>query len=255
MDILKHFIGFFIKLAFAFFLAAFVWLIVSIFYPSLSIRTLFEKGSTTSSTTNQGWLPSPKKFPSLLGKKAETPGENTNLFVAGPPFDGYGINGTIDNGQYKYVSYQYITYDSYGRAIITSENSAPRIASTTPPVNVPASSTPQGGARNLTIRNLSIYEGGHVYTGLSFVGEAKSTMFRDGKFPIVMVDQKGRMVGISAAIATTNWTVPGWTRFETKITYVLPNNVPCTMVFEEALTQNEKLTRQPLRIPMPMRCN
>jgi hypothetical protein len=108
--------------------------------------------------------------------------------------------------------------------------------------------------RSLNIRNLSIYEGGAVYTGLSFIGEARSSMFRDGKFPIVVIDQSGKVIGISAAIAQSTWSVPGWVRFETRITYPLPNKVPCTMIFEENLTQAER-SRAPLRVPLPIRCN
>jgi hypothetical protein len=109
--------------------------------------------------------------------------------------------------------------------------------------------------RSLSIRNLSIYQGGHVYTGLSFVGEARSTMFRDGKFPVVVIDAAGRLVGISAAVAQTQWAVPGWVRFETKIMYALPNNVPCTMIFEEALTPAEQKLHAPHRVPLGVRCN
>lgn len=258
MDIIKHFIGFFIKLALAFFFASLVWWLVSLLYPTLNVKTMLAK-SRTSSTTDQGWLPSPRRFPSLLGKKVATPDENTNLFVAPAPFNGYNTMNGTDDGQYKYASYIYVTYDSNGRVILTPESAnTPRVAtsSSSGTVVVTAStSSATTGNRGLTIRNLSIYDGGHIYTGLSFIGEAKSTMFKDGKFPIVMVDQHGRMIGVSAAVATTNWAVPGWTRFETKIEYVLPSNTPCTIVFEEALTQSERAARPPLRIPVPVRCN
>lgn len=79
-------------------------------------------------------------------------------------------------------------------------------------------------------------------------------MFRDGKFPIIIIDGAGRLVGVSAAVAQTAWAVPGWVRFETRINYTLPNKAPCTMIFEEALTQTERV-RQPLRVPLPIRCN
>jgi hypothetical protein len=105
------------------------------------------------------------------------------------------------------------------------------------------------------VRNLSIYEGGHVYTGLSFVGEARASLFREGKFPIVIIDQSGRVVGMSYAVATTNWAIPGWVRFETKINYVLPNKVPCLMIFEEMLTEKERVARKPARLPMSVMCN
>jgi hypothetical protein len=110
-------------------------------------------------------------------------------------------------------------------------------------------------ARSSLVRNLSIYDGGHVYTGLSFAGEARSSLFRNGKFPIVVIDRSGRVVGISSALATTDWTVAGWTRFDTKINYTLPVNTPCTMIFEEALTEGERISRQPNRVAIPVMCN
>ena len=264
MALIRHLITFFLKTAFAFFLAAMVWWLISLLYPSIGIKTMFKSiGGGTSSTTDQGWLPSPRTYSSLFGGRAATPGPTTNLFVAGPPYtasssNGYGIT---NNGQYGYTSYHYITYNSSGTAIITPGYNEQLVkpgteTQTAPTTALPAQApTALAGNRSLTVRNLSIYEGGHVYTGLSFIGEARSTMFKEGKFPIVVVDQNRRVVGISAAVATTDWTIPGWTRFETKITYALPRNVACTMVFEEALTQNERITRQPLRIPIPVRCN
>ncbi len=176
-----------------------------------------------------------------------TPNEYTNVYVPPPAFNQYGLN----NDQYQFSTYSYVTYTSTGTAVING-SSARQGENSQAPVQ---SKTTLSSNRVLSIRNLSIYEGGHVYTGLAFVGEAKASMFRDGKFPIVVVDQAGKVVGVSAAIATTNWTVPGWVRFETKITYPLPVNVPCTMIFEEALTQQERNTRQPLRVPIQERCN
>lgn len=262
MDSVKHFIGFFIKLSLAFFLAALILWLVSLMYPALSVKAIIAR-SRTSSTTDQGWLPSPRRFPSLLGKKVATPDENTNLFVAPPAFNGYNtMNGTANGGDYKYANYIYVSYDANGRVILTPENEiTPQNARNTSnnAINNTRGTIPSSPStttdRNLLIRNLSIYDGGHIYTGLSFIGEARSSMFKNGRFPIIVVDQNGRLVGISAAVATTDWAVPGWTRFETRIDYVLPNNIPCALVFEEALTQNERAVRQPLRTHIPVRCN
>lgn len=258
----------FLKAAFFFFFAAFVWLIISIFYPELSIKRILSSTATSSST--EDWLPSPRKYSGLLGQRAATPNANTNVYTPGSPYapgapynpnpayNGYNLN----NSQYSYSTYTYVySNDGITNTTTTIRNTNQLVPSgtdvrgaptTAVPVQSPTALTTQ---RNLTVRNLSIYEGGHVYTGLTFVGEAKSTMFRDGKFPIIVVDDKGRIVGVSFALATTNWSVPGWTRFTTKINYALPNAIPCTMVFEEALDEKERITRQPLRIPMQVRCN
>ncbi len=244
MESLRYLISFFLKIAIAFFLFAFVWWVVSLFFPSLSVRAIFS--STTSTSTEEGWLPSPRVYANLFSKRAGTPDANTNVFTPGPPYNGY----TLNTNQYAYTSYKYVTY-VHPKGLATTTVDGKEVVDTLPP----QPTTALLNNRSLTVRNLSIYEGGHVYTGLSFIGEARESMFRDGKFPIVIVDQTGRIIGVSAAIATTDWSVPGWVRFQTKIFYTLPQNVPCTMIFEEALTQSERNVRTPLRIPIQVTCN
>jgi hypothetical protein len=252
METIRYLIGFFLKIAFALFLFVFVWWVVSLLFPGLSFRSLIGSisGNNSTATSTKGggdWLPSPRKYSGLFAQKTNTTGTYGNVYVSAPPYSGYGLN----LNQYQYTTYNYVTYTSKGLATTTLDGkeviSAPPKQTTTQPGIT--------GSRSLTVRNLSIYEGGHVYTGLTFVGEARSTMFRDGKFPIVVVDQSGRMIGVSAAVATTDWAVPGWTRFQTKILYTLPQNVPCTMIFEEALTQAERNARTPLRVPIQVKCN
>lgn len=260
MDTLKFLIPYFLKIAFAFFFAAFVWWVVALLIPSLSFANIaanFQgKLSSSASSTREDWLPSPRKYQGLFGRRAETPNENTNLFKAGDPFNGYNLN----DSQYTYSTYRYSTGSSsidggdYTVGNTTTKDPLPESGIVSGISSSKSSPTNTTNARLLTVRNLSIYEGGHVYTGLSFIGEAKSSMFREGRFPIVVVDKDGRVVGISTAVATTNWTIPGWTKFETKINYALPSNMPCTMIFEEALTQNER-GKQPLRVPFGIRCN
>jgi hypothetical protein len=254
MDTIRHLITVFIKIALLFFLAALVWWGVSVFVPAVSLRSLFSSGSGTSSSTD--WLPSPKKYSSIFKKDKYT----AQVFVPSAPFSGYNINDTINDSKngYTYTETKYITYTASG-SVIT------RLDGTVVDDSVPAEHEPVEqnnpvldtvfSLRSLYVRNLSIYEGGHMYTGLSFIGEARSNMFRGGRFPIVMFDQAGRVIGVSAAVATTDWSVPGWVRFETKIPYTLPNTMPCTMVFEEALTAQEKVGRNPVRVSMGVKCN
>ena len=244
MEALRYLLSFFLKVAIAFFVFAFVWWVVSIFFPGLSMKAIFS--STTSTSTPEGWLPSPRKYSNLFSGRAGTPSATTNVYVPSAAYKGY----TLNTNQYAYTSYNYVTYiHPKGLATTTLDG---REISDTLPQQPP---TALLNNRSLTVRNLSIYEGGHVYTGLSFIGEARETMFRDGKFPIVVVDQTGRVIGVSAAVASTDWAVPGWVRFQTKIFYTLPQNVPCTMIFDEALTEGERATRMPLRVSIQVRCN
>lgn len=240
MESVRDLLSFFLKVA------AGLFVIVLVIWLTKSVPHSSSKTSTASSTPKVDILPSPRKYTGFF-----TTGTSSSLTKTREP-------------QFKTFSYSGpIAFSSSSNNVIPINNSN----TTVTPINNSNSyntyTSSQTGGTALqqsasgdmqNVRNLSIYQGGHVYTGLSFVGEARSGMFRDGKFPIVIVDATGRLIGISAAVAQTNWTVPGWVRFETKITYPLPVNVPCTMIFEEALTQAEK-TRQPLRVPLPIRCN
>lgn len=252
MDTIKHLIMFFLKAAFAFLFGALVWWLVSLFFPQMSFSSFVSKSSGKPIT--EGWLPSPRKYSGLFRPATTT--TNIQTFVVPPTPNQYVDTA---NQNYSYNKYSYMVYTPSGTVFVNPENEVISSAGTSTPeedTTLPAKSpNALSGERNLTIRNLSIYEGGHVYTGLSFIGEARSTMFRDGKFPIVIVDQSKKVIGVSAALARSDWTVPGWVRFETKITYPLPVGVPCTMIFEELLTQSERITRQPLRVPLSVKCN
>jgi hypothetical protein len=253
MDTLRHLIGFFIKVAFAFFFFAMIWWLLSILFPMLSFHNIMPtfKGAVS---TSSDILPSPRLFGTLF-KKPATPDGKTNLFVAaapykpGSPYNGYN---TLGDSSYTYSYIEYGRSNGFNGATVLPPNDPPSFI---PPESVPTTSpNTLIDHKALYIRNLSIFKGGHVYNGLSFIGEAKSSMFRDGKFPIVVVDTRGNIVGVSFAIAESRWAVPGWVRFHTTIDYLLPSNVPCTMIFEEALSVNERV-REPARVPFPISCN
>ncbi len=253
MEALKHLIKVFLKLAVAFFFFAFVWWFTALFFPALSFSSLLSYSQTTNKdgtkAPKKDLLPAPKNYGGLLATKG-TQNEYSNVYTAGEPFNGYNTN----NKDYSYSTANYVVYTSTGTAIIKGQPSSQVVKA--PSQTTPTDTRTQAQVQRSTyIRNLSIYEGGRMYTGLSFIGEARAEFFKEGKFPIVILDAQGKVVGVSAAVATTKWTVPGWVRFETKITYNLPNNTPCTMLFEEALTQGEKATRAPVRIPLAVKCN
>ena len=254
MDTLRHLLSFFIKIAFAFFFFALIWWLLSIVFPRLSFRNIIPVFRGTQGTSTD-ILPSPRVYKGLFGTPA-TPSATTNVFVAGPaykagaPYNGYN---TLQDSSYTYSYTSYNNSNGSGEVTVLQPNDPPSFIP--PPSSVPTSSPNSlRDHRALYIRNLSIFQGGHVYTGLSFIGEAKSSMFKNGRFPIVVVDASGKIVGVSFAIAETTWAVPGWVRFRTKIDYLLPSNVPCTMIFEEALNQTERV-RQPARVSIPIRCN
>lgn len=198
METVRELLGLLFKLAFAMILIAFVWWLVTLLYPSLSLRSYL-------STTDGGkdWLPAPRNV-GLLSSLAPVPNETTNLYVPGPAYNGYTQANLI----------QYNT-----------ETELP-----------------------LLVRNLSIFEGGHIYTGITFSGEAKENMFVNGKFPILIIDNNGRIAGVSYAEQINMWATPGWARFQVKIQSVLPNKVPCRMIFQSA-------SQQQIKSSIPITCN
>ena len=238
METLRYIIKFFLKIAVAFFALVVIWWFVSLLFPDLSFRSLVPMSK--KGEVQQDWLPSPREYGKLFPKKS-APNEHTNLFVAQAPYNGYGNS----SGQ----NTNYITYTGEGSVLSKSKNG--EVIAGNPATQEQATVS---ASRSATIRNLSVYEGGHIYRGLTFIGEARSSMFREGKFPIVLVDATGRVIGVSVAVATTNWAVPGWTRFQSTINYTIPKNVPCTMVFEEALSQVERV-RLPVRVPLRVVCS
>lgn len=244
------------KFSIVFFFAAFFWWIAVTFFPGVTLRSIFSLNATSTaidgSVQSDGWLPSPRSSQGLL-RKQKTPNQYDNLYVAGPAYDGSAnaYNGNIGGAQVDYI-----IYTSTGSQIISGKrNSVFNNQQQVMDAQVSATTTNGYAQKNLFIRNISIYENGHVYTGLSFVGEARETMFKDGKFPVVIADQNGRAVSVSYAEATTNWAIPGWVKFRVTINNVLPNKTRCTMVFESATRTYSNQQSQPIRVAIPVLCN
>lgn len=233
MDTVEYLLKFFFKLAIALTVAAFVWWLVTILYPSLSIKNLF------FSNSDQGWLPAPGSVGSLLGQR-DPPSAKGNVYVPGPAYNGYANSYNNNNGGAKV---DFISYTPEGIEITRYGQNTQTISSSNPSGYEP---------RSLYIRNLSIYQGGSIYTGISFLGEARADMFNNGRFPIIIVDNNGRVATVATAVATNEWSVPGWVRFRVKIDGVMPIKTPCTMVFQSG---NASLTVQPVRVAMPITCN
>jgi hypothetical protein len=246
MENIKYLLRFLFKLAVIAFFAALVWWGVVTFNPGFRLYSLVSI-TTATSTGNNGWLPSPRAFRGLLNKpKTPNPNENEGV-IYGKVFNGYGNQS---GEQFDYVTYKEAGVQmAQGKGVPTSNASGQGGSTST-------STQSQNGyaQKSSFIRNLSIYEGGYVYTGLSFVGEARNTMFINGKFPIIVADRAtGRALSISYGEATTDWAVPGWVRFQVKINGAFPNNVPCTMVFEQAQYSGSQVS--PTRVAIPVVCN
>ena len=195
---------------------------------------------TFSSVFGEGDILPPPGSLSLLGqngKKIEPTlhtDDKNNYFVyqnGTPNFNNQTNGAGANNGGYMYIS-----YDKNGKAIYTDVNGNVLNSNGT----IKSSSGNQTNAGNVAyerssyVRNLSIFEYGHIYTGLRFVGEAKGTMFNNGVFPIFIIDNSGRILAQEQAVAQERWAVPGWVRFEVKVNSVLPVNIPCRFVFQAA---------------------
>lgn len=212
-----------------------IW-VVSILYPSFTLKNFLAIGGNKPNSVDS-WLPSPGSFGGLFSA-FKNPNVNNmgNTNSSGV----YTVNPT-----YSVNTAYYVDTNGNNKIINTGNNSTQ--------VVVPDLKTNnQYSQKSLYIRNLSIYEGGHIYTGISFTGEARSTMFQNGKFPIVIIDNTGKVASVATAEATSNWATAGWTRFQTKINTVLPNKVSCTMVFQSA---NNTSSTQPVRVAIPILCN
>lgn len=246
MDSVKHLLHFSFKFAVIIFSFVAVWWFVTLIAPQLSPRSLFSAvreslsmggSSSASSTLGDSWLPSPRNTLDTTPKVAQT-----TLFT------GYGDQS--GGGEFDYIEYQ-----ERGIQMAQGKTTRPRIANqqqTT--TNNATQLTSLYSSKNLFVQRLSIYEKGHVYMGLSFTGEARESMFIGGKFPVVIVDPStGQAVHVAFAEALTNWTIPGWVKFQVKITELLPTRRLCVMVFEQARMQNSKT--QPIRVVFPITCN
>ncbi len=235
METIQTLLKFLFKMAIALFIMWVLLWLVGMFFPTFKFKNIL------SLSQSGDWLPAPGSW-GLLGTKARAPTANDNVYRSGPAYNAY------DNAYNYYNANQtdFITYSTNGTQIRTTVNTS----------NIYDQGfngiTSQYTSTSLYLRNLSIYQGGHVYTGLTFTGEARDTMFNSGKFPIIIADQTGNVVGIAIAEATTNWATPGWVRFTVKINSVLPNKVPCTMVFQSATNYTGA---QPIRIMVPILCN
>jgi hypothetical protein len=259
MDSVQYLLKFLSKLAIVVFFAAIVWWGVVTFSPGINPHSILAsiglKTPTSVGGEDQSFadlLPSPRNVGGLFGK-AKTPSAEDNVYKGGEVYNGYA---NAFNGNKGGASVNFVTYTEQGEKI-THVDGTPVFntnGEATTNTNTMQAKTAIGYApKELYIRNLSIYERGYVYTGLTFVGEARSTMFQNGHFPVVIVDAQGKVLSVNYAEATSDWTVAGWAKFGIRINGSLPNNIPCTMVFEQARVSGSQAV--PTRIAIPIQCH
>lgn len=237
MEFIRTILSFVVRLAVGLLIFALVMWLVTALFPKLKVRNFvsFDEGSGTLK-----WLPPPGSWGGLLAQKQVMGDEN--VFVAKEPFNGYGL--TPNQPGYKWSQVAFVTYTKDGTEVVTRS-----------PDGEVVEENGKGEAyspRELYVRNLSFYQGGAIYSGISFGGEARESMFRDGRFRIIIADHLGRPVASSYAYMTNTWAPAGWRRFQTKLEGSLPDKVSCTMVFESANAQsNGKI----VRVAMPVLCS
>jgi hypothetical protein len=211
MDTIRFLLGKVFQIVFILFIMAGILWFVGTFYPEFRLSNLI-----SVNTFSTDWLPAPKNYKGLLGSP-QSGGTYGTEYIAGPAYNGYS-NAPASGNQNTNVNNQVFTGNTSAYA-----------------------------EKSLYIRNLSVYEGGKVSYGLTFVGEARDTMFRNGIFPISIIDRTGKVWGTTQAINTGAWATPGWARFQATIPNQLPPNIDCALIFFSA--------NQNVKVGLAVRCN
>ncbi|MEN9338113.1 MAG: hypothetical protein RIQ41_427 [Candidatus Parcubacteria bacterium] len=215
MGVIRYMLGVVIKLALALIIFSFAVWLVNLLLPQFKLMDI-----VSGKIFSTDWLPAPKQYGGLFGNRtATTGGMNGKLYVHGDPYQ-YNPN----QFQNQYISYGSSTTQLF------------------------AGNTTTYLDRSIYVRNLSLYEGGSISYGSVFVGEAQGTLFKNGLFPIYIVDSTGRVLSATQAINTGPSQTQGWFRFQVTIPSTLPANTSCLLVF---VSSNDD--RVQMRIPV--RCN
>jgi hypothetical protein len=229
METIQYLLSFLIKLALGLLLAAAVFWLVGLLYPSFKPSNI-----VNGNVFSRDWLPAPRNYGSLLGSRSNN-GTNGNVYTPGPAYNGYGNTsnaGYTTNGS----NVDWVYYTASGTQVVHGGINN----------QVFTGNTSTYSEKALYVRNLSVYEGGNVSYGTTFVGEARDTMFRNGIFPISVIDRSGRTLTTFQAINTGTWATPGWARFQATIENRLPSNTDCALVFYSA--------NQNVKVGMAVRC-
>lgn len=234
----------------------FAWFVVQTFFPQFSPMYLWQtiivnNSSTSTALFSMDWFPTPRN------RAPVTPGGSQAITFQTPQAYQFATSNYYRNNQGG-MKVDYVTYGASGTVITASYGKTVEAKAQAVPQNFPTQPTDKivtrvlSGDRSLYVRNLSIYEYGPVRKGMTFIGEARESFFKNGSFPLLMEDGQGRRGIIGTAYATTDWTIPGWVRFTATIGATLPDNVACNLFFQSANVQPS--TKLPLSVPFAVRC-
>lgn len=236
MDTIRYLLSLIIKLAFGLFFLAFIIWMIGFLYPQFKFSNLISGG-----VFSRDWLPAPKNYGSLLGGRTTT-GVNGKVYVPNAPYNGYDSNAYYASQE----GVDFIIYTDSGTKIVKAKGSATGNAT-----NMNSQPTMENNGpyseRSLYVRNLSLYEGGNISYGSTFTGEARGTMFKNGIFPLLIVDRNGKVLASTQAINTGTWAIPGWSRFQATIPTRLPAGTECALIFLSAT--------QSVKVGMAVKCN
>lgn len=225
MELIKILLKIIFKIALTLFLVSMVWWLVALLFPNLSYKSILPKGGIGNLLPEPGSL----KF---LSREASAPKE----YVHGDPFNGYG---DVVSPSFYSSTTQFI---SYGNTQNQKVYVNPKVS---PPENLSIKGSPY-------LRNLSIYENGNLYNGLTFSGEVSSSMLKNGQFPIIIFDNnKGVAIGVIPGVQVSGIGSDGWAKFQSKININFSNKTPCTMIFQSGDYQSAKV---PIRVMFPVVC-
>jgi hypothetical protein len=236
MTLIRYIFSFIIRLALGVLVAVVVWWLITALFPAIRIRNFI---SFDTKTGDLFPLPPPGSFKGLLAYRRATSSENE--FVPLQEFNGYGL---APYQNYAWSKTSFVTYTSDGVEVVTNPYGNDTNSATTV--------TEPYAQKELYVRNLSIYQGGLIYNGLAFGGEARETFFQNGRFPVIIADLQGRPIAISYAYMTNTWSPPGWKRFQVQLTGALPDKAGCLMVFESG---NRNADGSVTRTAIPMVCS
>jgi hypothetical protein len=241
METIKYLLVTILKFISFLLLIVVIWWGITFVFPSLRLKNIFSFG-------DGDWLPAPGSVGTLLGKRVD-PTVESNVYKPGPAYNGYANLYTGGNVYNPTNAAQWVNS--------TNSQSAYTVSNLGTSAATPSYSSLEASnyaLRSSYLRNLSIFQGGHIYTGLTFFGEAKNTMFENGKFPIIIVDANNFVAAVAYAEATTQWSAPGWVRFQVKINSVLPNKMACSMVFQQGMP-SYRTSATPVHVVIPVLCN
>ncbi len=224
METIKYFLKKLFIFALIIGVLIFIFIALQKFVPGLMQKFSFKGGSGTFFTDN--WLPDPVNL-----QKLSEPGI-ANL-------DNQVYEGGMTPGM------SYVIYGDKGMEIIKAGNKGN-------PVTTGQSFLVMENP--LAVRSLSIYREQSIKTGMVFYGEAKSSFFNSiGTFPVYIFDAQGRAFASEMAVATKQWSTPGWTRFSVKLYANSPPHQSCQIMF--APDKDSPDRNLSYRVTLPVVCN